>query len=79
MKKTGTMMHMGVTKLYIFRDVASGHRKAHEWFPDLPESTTTDQLQKILHEDGREIFCSCDCEKDERGACTGNSVTFDCA
>ena len=59
--------HMGVHKRVVLQQI-----REHGAQAVLAGFTGTDEEAIAeLHADPREIFCSCSCVKDERGACTG--------
>lgn len=60
--------HMGIAKrlLYIYVSTKDDWR---EYLVDF-EGSREEALQAI-RDDPREVFCSCTCPKDERGACMG--------
>jgi hypothetical protein len=71
--KSGTTFHIGATKRYIEQAIYNyGAKEVLEGW------TGTDaEALKELADDPREIFCGCDCLKDERGACTGEKAILD--
>ena len=63
--------HIGVTPLYLYKAVVFDHLTGKDL--GLPDATK-EELLRAIKEDPREVICSCDCKKDERGACTGESA-----
>lgn len=71
---TVRMYHMGATKSYLLRAVVEygPEHVLRNW------TGTTEEALQAIRDDAREVFCDCDCVKDETGACTGvaNSTTI---
>jgi len=63
-------LHMGVHRRYIIHLILEEDDWRDRIFPDGFDGSREDAIQAIM-DDGREVFCSCDCAKDERGACLG--------
>lgn len=59
--------HIGATKRFLIHLV---HDRGAKYVIPNWEGSKEAAIQAIL-DDPREVFCDCDCEKDERGACTG--------
>lgn len=62
--------HLGATKRFL---VGLIHSRGAQFV--MPDWTDSDEaaIQAVM-DDPREVFCDCDCEKDERGACTGRTA-----
>ncbi len=69
-KEKRMIMHMGVAKSYVRQIIAA---KGAAFILKGWTGTDEEALQ-ALRDDPREIFCSCDCPKNSRGACTGRTV-----
>ncbi len=72
MKHSGTI-HMGFAREYFAKCLSL----YDDWRRYLVDFTGTREQAIAAIMDGPEIVCSCDCEKDERGACTGNPTQKD--
>jgi len=66
--KQGTTMHIGATKRYIV-DAIEVYGPG-EVLVDADEMTREEAIKRIM-DDPREIFCSCNCRKEEDGSCSG--------
>ena len=63
----GTTMHMGATKLYVLQLIQ--RFGAAEVMPGW--AGTEEEALQAVRDDPREVFCDCQCEKENNGACAG--------
>jgi hypothetical protein len=69
MPTPGKSMHIGATKLHLFR--AAAYTGDERWKDICPTAKTREEAIQAIRDYPTEIICGCSCIKNDDGSCSG--------